>query len=139
MPLLKRLGVEILRHAEDGGRVEKGSVVLEVRGEARTILAAERTLLNFLMVLSGIATYTRRLVEKVRKVNDRVVVAAARKVHPGLGYFEKYAVAVGGGSTHRFGLFDMVLIKDNHLRIVGASREQSRRPKESMGRSRRSR
>lgn len=119
VPLLRRLGLDVLGHVEDGRRVERGSVVLEMRGEARTILTAERTLLNFLMVLSGVATHTRRLVETVRRVNGRVVIAATRKLHPGLGYFEKYAVAVGGGVTHRFGLFDMVLIKDNHLAVVG--------------------
>lgn len=118
LPVLKELGLGVARYVEDGELVKKGSTVLEIRGEAKTVLTIERTLLNLLMVLSGIATYTRRLVEAVKKVNSRVVVAATRKTHPGLTYFEKYAVAVGGGSTHRFGLFDMILIKDSHLAIV---------------------
>lgn len=118
IPLLRRMNLETLRYVEDGEMVERGTIVLEIRGEARSVLAVERTLLNFLMVLSGIATYTRKLVETVRTVNSKVAIAATRKVHPGLEYFEKYAVTVGGGHTHRFGLFDMVLIKDNHLAIV---------------------
>lgn len=118
VPLLKSLGLEVLKYVKDGESVKRGSAVLEIRGEARKILTIERTLLNFLMILSGIATYTKKLVEIVRSVNDKVVIAATRKVHPGLEYFEKYAVAIGGGETHRFGLFDMVLIKDNHLAVV---------------------
>lgn len=133
VPTLKKLGLEVLRYVEDGQVVEKDGVVLEVRGEARTILAIERTVLNFLMLLSGIASYTKRIVEKVRSVNSRAVVAATRKTHPGLAYFEKYAVTVGGGSTHRFGLFDMVLIKDNHLAIVGSIAEAVSRARRRHG------
>lgn len=97
LPLLRRLGLDVLRYVEDGGHVERGSIVLEVCGEARTILTIERTVLDFLTVLSGIASHTRRLVEAVRRVDRRVIIAATGELHPGLGYFEKYAVAVGVG------------------------------------------
>lgn len=133
VPLLKSLGLEVLGYLRDGEALEKGSTVLEIRGEARKILAVERTLLNFLMILSGIATYTRRLADAVRSVNDKVVIAATRKVHPGLEYFEKYAVAIGGGKTHRFGLFDMVLIKDNHLAVVKSISEAIERARRMYG------
>lgn len=118
IPFLKRLNLEVAKYIDDGEHVEAGIAILEIMGEARTILTVERTVLNFLSVLSGIATYTRRLIEKVRRINSRVIIAATRKTHPGLTFFEKYAVAIGGGSMHRFGLFDMVLIKDNHIAIV---------------------
>jgi len=93
--------------------------VLAVKGDARRILYIERTVLNLLMILSGIATYTRRLVEKVRQVNPRIRIAATRKTPPGLRFLVKYAVEVGGGDAHRLSLSDMALIKDNHLKIAG--------------------
>ena len=117
---LKNLGLEVNVKKEDGEEVRKGDVVLEIFGDARTLLNVERTILDFLMFMSGIATTTRKTVEKARKANERVVVAATRKTHPGLRLFEKKAVAVGGGDTHRLSLADMVLIKDNHLKLVGS-------------------
>ncbi|AIJ06251.1 nicotinate-nucleotide pyrophosphorylase [Methanocaldococcus bathoardescens] len=93
--------------------------ILELEGDARTILMLERTALNLLMYLSGIATMTNRVVKKVRKVNKKVRIACTRKTLPLLSPLQKYAIYVGGGDTHRFRLDDCVLIKDNHIAIVG--------------------
>ena len=102
--------------ARDGERVEKQREVAYIEGLASSILMAERTALNFLGRLSGIATQTRRFVDKVR--NTQANIMDTRKTTPGLRVFEKYAVATGGGTNHRFGLYDQALIKDNHLRIL---------------------
>ncbi|RSN72876.1 carboxylating nicotinate-nucleotide diphosphorylase [Candidatus Methanodesulfokora washburnensis] len=120
---LKRLGLEVKELARDGDTVDRGSSVLEIVGNARTVLAVERTILNILMHCSGVATEVRRLVDMVRRVNQRVRIAATRKTLPGLRYFEKKAVAVGGGDTHRLSLSDAILIKDNHVRIVESIEE----------------
>ncbi|WP_457614469.1 carboxylating nicotinate-nucleotide diphosphorylase [Methanopyrus sp.] len=117
----------------DGERIRAGDVVLEARGEATALLAAERVALNFLMRLSGIATATREVVEEVHEVNPDVIVAATRKVHPITGFLEKKAVSDGGGDPHRFGLDDAVLIKDNHLELVGSVRDAVRRARERVG------
>ncbi|MCD6509732.1 MAG: carboxylating nicotinate-nucleotide diphosphorylase [Thermoprotei archaeon] len=117
--LLRSLRVRVIRSKDDGDRIAPGDVVMEIEGNARVILGAERTLLNILMHMSGIATMTKRLVDKARKRNPSVRIAATRKTLPGLRYFEKKAVRIGGGDTHRLRLDDMLLIKDNHLRIVG--------------------
>jgi nicotinate-nucleotide pyrophosphorylase (carboxylating) len=102
----------------EGSEMRAGSTVMNVQGSALAILQAERTALNILMRMSGIATETRRL---VNIVNDKSVrIAATRKTAPGLRYFDKKAVIVGGGHPHRIALDDMVLIKDNHLVIAGS-------------------
>ena len=105
------LDVAVLRN--DGGEVNAGENVIELRGSARPILKAERVALNFLQRLSGIATLTRKFVDAA--ANDRVKILDTRKTTPGLRALEKAAVLAGGGANHRFGLFDMVLLKDNHL------------------------
>ncbi|MEM4865741.1 MAG: carboxylating nicotinate-nucleotide diphosphorylase, partial [Acidilobaceae archaeon] len=117
--ILRRLGLQVNVRLQDGDRVSKGYVVLELTGNARKVLFVERTALNLLMHCSGVATAVRRMVEKVRQVNPKVRIAATRKTIPFLRYFEKRAVLAGGGDTHRFSLSDAVLIKENHLRIVG--------------------
>ncbi|ADC70435.1 nicotinate-nucleotide pyrophosphorylase [Methanocaldococcus sp. FS406-22] len=105
--------------------------ILEFEGEARTILMVERTALNLLMHLSGIATMTNRVVKKAKSVNKNVRIACTRKTLPLLSPLQKYAVYVGGGDTHRFRLDDSVLIKDNHIAIVGV-REAIKKAKESV-------
>ena len=105
------LAIEILK--QDGADVSPGDVIVEVTGRARSILTAERTALNFLQRLSGIATLTRQFVDAVHGSGAEIL--DTRKTTPGLRALEKSAVAAGGGSNHRLGLFDMVLIKDNHL------------------------
>jgi len=107
--------VELL--ATDGQAVTAGTTLARVQGSARAILTGERVALNFLQRLSGIATRTARLVEQIRFYNCRIV--DTRKTAPGLRMLEKYAVAAGGGLNHRFGLYDAVLIKDNHIAIAG--------------------
>ncbi|MHA1694400.1 MAG: carboxylating nicotinate-nucleotide diphosphorylase [Candidatus Helarchaeota archaeon] len=100
---------------KDGDKVSKGSRILEIDGKAKTILTVERTILNILMRMSGIATETNKIIEKVRKINKKIRIACTRKTTPGFRYFEKRAVMIGGGDTHRIALDDMVLIKENHL------------------------
>jgi nicotinate-nucleotide pyrophosphorylase (carboxylating) len=102
---------EILR--DDGAIVDSGESVLQVRGNARSILTAERVALNFLQRLSAIATLTHQFVEAVG--DNRAKILDTRKTTPGLRKLEKAAVVAGGGENHRFGLYDMVLVKDNHL------------------------
>lgn len=105
------LHIQILR--ADGADVDVGNVIIEIRGLARSILKAERVALNFLQRLSGIASLTRKFVDAAG--NDQVKILDTRKTTPGLRALEKAAVLAGGGANHRFGLFDMVLVKDNHL------------------------
>lgn len=109
----------------EGESLEAGDLLATVEGSARSILAAERTALNFLQRMSGIATATRRLVRLVE--GRRVEIADTRKTAPGLRALDKYAVRVGGGSNHRAGLYDAVLIKDNHWRLAGGVAESVRR------------
>lgn len=104
----------------DGERVAAGQSIADIRGSARTILTGERTALNLLCRLSGIATATRAFVDLVAGTHARV--ADTRKTTPGLRVLEKYAVRAGGGANHRFGLDDAVLIKDNHLALAGSIR-----------------
>ncbi|MBU0478057.1 carboxylating nicotinate-nucleotide diphosphorylase [bacterium] len=107
---------------KDGTEVKKGDVIAELSGHVTPILAGERTALNFLQRLSGIATLTREYVEKVKPYKARIF--DTRKTTPGLRDIEKYAVSVGGGQNHRMGLYDMVLIKDNHLKIANRNIEE---------------
>jgi nicotinate-nucleotide pyrophosphorylase (carboxylating) len=105
------LNIQVIR--ADGSKVDAGDVIIEIRGTARSILTAERVALNFLQRLSGIATLTREFVDAAG--NDRVRILDTRKTTPGLRALEKAAVRAGGGANHRFGLFDRVLVKDNHI------------------------
>jgi nicotinate-nucleotide pyrophosphorylase (carboxylating) len=109
------LRVDIVQH--DGAALTGGEIILEVRGAAASILTAERVALNFLQRLSGIATLTRQFVDAVGE--HRAKILDTRKTTPGLRALEKAAVVAGGGTNHRFGLYDMVLIKDNHLNTQG--------------------
>jgi nicotinate-nucleotide pyrophosphorylase (carboxylating) len=93
---------------------------MEIFGDARTMLSVERTLLNLLSHMSGIATTTRKLVEDIKKAGFKTKVACTRKTAPGLLYFDKKAVLVGGGDTHRLHLDDMILVKDNHIAVAGS-------------------
>ena len=102
---------------QDGDRIAAGGIAARVEGPARGILAAERVALNYLCHLSGIATATAALVEKVKHTKARIL--DTRKTTPGLRLFEKYAVRCGGGMNHRIGLFDAILIKDNHIAVAG--------------------
>jgi nicotinate-nucleotide pyrophosphorylase (carboxylating) len=109
------LAVEI--NKPDSCRVDLGEVVLNIQGRARSILEAERTALNFLQHLSGVASLTAKYAEAVK--GTKATILDTRKTTPGLRLLEKYAVACGGGQNHRMGLYDMVLIKDNHIEAAG--------------------
>ena len=102
----------------DGERAEAGKIIATVEGNGRALLSAERVALNFLQRISGIASLTRQFVEAVSGTS--AVILDTRKTAPGLRTFDKWAVLLGGGQNHRFGLFDMVLIKDNHIHIAGS-------------------
>ena len=105
--------IDVVEQCADGERIPPGRPLLNVRGQARAILTAERVALNFLQRLSGVATITRVFVDAVSATRAKIL--DTRKTTPGWRRFEKYAVACGGGQNHRMGLFDMILIKDNHL------------------------
>jgi nicotinate-nucleotide pyrophosphorylase (carboxylating) len=111
--------------ADDGEVIASGAILARVSGNARAILSAERVALNYLTHLSGIATATARLVERVRHTKARIL--DTRKTTPGLRLIEKYAVACGGGQNHRIGLYDAILIKDNHIAVAGGAGEAIRR------------
>lgn len=119
------LGVRLEAHAADGAALEPGDLAAHVAGPAQGILTAERTALNFLQRLSGVATLTRRFCEAV--AGTRAQIVDTRKTTPGWRSLEKYAVRCGGGVNHRAGLFDGVLIKDNHLAICGSVGEAVKR------------
>ena len=120
MILLGSVGLEADVLARDGEKIKPGQRLIRVRGNASTMLSVERTLLNILSRMSGIATTTRSLVEKLKKAKLNTKVACTRKTAPGLEYFDKKAVQIGGGDTHRLHLDDMILIKDNHIALAGS-------------------
>jgi nicotinate-nucleotide pyrophosphorylase (carboxylating) len=123
--------VTIVRHRLDGDAVVVGDTIAEIRGPARAILTAERTALNFLCRLSGIASATASIVAAVAETKTRIV--CTRKTTPGLRTVEKYAVRAGGGANHRFGLDDAVLIKDNHIAIAGGISTAIARARSGIG------
>lgn len=102
---------------KDGSRVKSGDIVLEVRGSSRSILSTERLVLNFMQRMSGIATQTRELVDLIEDTKCKLL--DTRKTTPGIRYMEKWAVKIGGGHNHRFALYDMIMIKDNHIDYAG--------------------
>lgn len=113
-------GIAIHSRVKDGNRVAAGAVLAQIEGDTRRILQAERVLLNFLQMLSGISTHTAAHVQAMGKTRTRLL--DTRKTTPGYRMLEKYAVACGGAWNHRLGLFDRVLIKDNHLAAIKATR-----------------
>ncbi len=123
--------MEIKAHARDGAAVEAEAALMTVTGDARAMLAAERTALNFVGHLSGIATATAEFVRRVAHTKTRVM--CTRKTTPGLRALQKYAVRCGGGFNHRFGLDDAVLIKDNHVAVAGGIRSVLERAKAALG------
>ncbi len=124
-------GIEVLPERPDGSAVKPGDVVAAIRGPARGVLTAERTALNFLCRLSGIATATASIVTAVR--GHKAQIVCTRKTTPGLRAVEKHAVRAGGGGNHRFGLDDAVLIKDNHVAIAGGIRPAVERARAAAG------
>ncbi|HVP41563.1 MAG TPA: carboxylating nicotinate-nucleotide diphosphorylase [Candidatus Krumholzibacteriaceae bacterium] len=127
---LESFGLKAEVKVSDGVEVRPRTVLLRVTGDARTLLSLERTLLNLLSRMSGIATTTRRILRKLREAGYTTRVACTRKVAPGLSFFDKKAVLVGGGDVHRLRLDDMILIKDNHIATVGDLEETVGRVRE---------
>jgi nicotinate-nucleotide pyrophosphorylase (carboxylating) len=123
--------IEIEAHARDGAAVQAKTRLMMIAGDARAILAAERTALNFLGHLSGIATATAEFVRRIAHTRARVI--CTRKTTPGLRALEKYAIRCGGGFNHRFGLDDAMLIKDNHIAVAGGIRAVLERAKAAAG------
>ena len=110
-------GIKMEQFLHDGDRIHKGDIAFILTGSVQSMLTAERTILNFMQRMSGIATETNRYVKMVEGTN--VTILDTRKTTPNMRYFEKYAVKVGGAENHRFGLFDMVMLKDNHIDFAG--------------------
>jgi nicotinate-nucleotide pyrophosphorylase (carboxylating) len=125
--------VEIISTLKDGSSVTEGDVVFTIKGPARTILSGERTALNFLQRLSGIATATRRYVDALAGTEAKIL--DTRKTTPGWRSLEKSAVKAGGGENHRIGLFDMVLVKENHIAIAGGVAEAIKRVRDANTKS----
>lgn len=123
------LHVEILK--KDGDAIAEKDVIAHVSGPTRSLLMAERVALNFLTHLSGIATLTHHFVTAV--AGTRACIACTRKTHAGLRALEKFAVRVGGGVNHRFGLYDAALIKDNHIAAIGSVREAIQKARSAVG------
>ncbi len=113
------LEIELLKN--DGDEIEVGEIILTVRGSVRSMLTAERTVLNFLQRMSGIATSTKSYVNLIKDFKTKIL--DTRKTTPNMRYFEKYAVKIGGAVNHRFGLFDMIMLKDNHIDFAGGIKE----------------
>ena len=124
-------GLTYILHHQDGDDVPANKPIVTIQGRARALLSAERTALNFLGRLSGIATATRTIVKTIEGYPTKIV--CTRKTTPGLRILEKYAVRVGGGFNHRFALTDGILIKDNHKKLVGSLSEAIREIKKSVG------
>jgi nicotinate-nucleotide pyrophosphorylase (carboxylating) len=123
--------IAIEAHARDGDAIKAGSKLMTVAGDARAVLSAERTALNFIGHLSGIASATAAFVQRIAHTKARII--CTRKTTPGLRTLEKYAVRCGGGYNHRFGLDDAMLIKDNHIAVAGGIRAVLERAKRSTG------
>jgi len=115
---LKGCNVKIIK--KDGAKLKPNQIILQISGNARTVLSCERTALNLLSRMSGIATQTNFLVSKIRKINRKTKLYSTRKTAPGLRFFDKEAVMIGGGHKHRMSLNDMVMIKDNHLLVTNS-------------------
>jgi nicotinate-nucleotide pyrophosphorylase (carboxylating) len=127
--LLKLLGCEGKSKIRDGQEVATGTIILEVDGSGSSLLKVERVLLNLLSHMSGVATATAELVSIAKKNGSSARIACTRKTLPGLRYFEKRAVELGGGDAHRLRLDDAVLIKDNHLELAGSITKSVRKAK----------
>ncbi len=123
-------GLDVVFAKNEGEKFREGEDILVLKGQADIILKGERLALNILQRLSGISTLTNRVVSKLEKT--KIKLLDTRKTTPGFRFFEKYAVRVGGGSNHRFALYDMVLIKDNHKKVAGSIREAVRRVRDSV-------
>ncbi|MDR2720545.1 MAG: carboxylating nicotinate-nucleotide diphosphorylase [Nitrososphaerota archaeon] len=117
--LAQAVNLKVKAYVTDGEQIKNKQVLIQITGDTQAILTVERTLLNLLSRMCGIATTTWEFTEKLKTVNPSAVIAATRKTAPGLLYFDKKAVTIGGGDPHRLHLDDMILIKDNHIAVIG--------------------
>jgi len=129
--LAESLGLKVKTEVADGEEINNRQVIMKISGDARAILSVERTMLNLLARMSGIATTTRKLTEKLKKAKATAKIAATRKTAPGLLYFDKKAVLIGGGDPHRLHLDDMVLVKDNHIAVAGSIENAVKRARQN--------
>ena len=127
--LFESYGVHVYFWLDDGNKIKKNDLLISLKGDARTILLLERTALNLLMRMSGVATAANHYCDLVKEYDVRV--AGTRKTSPAIGKFDKYALRIGGADTHRFSLDDMVLIKDNHIASCGTPLETLLKAKEN--------
>ena len=130
--LAQAMNLKVKANIVDGESVKNGQVLMQMTGDAQTILTVERTMLNLLSRMCGIATATYKLVKKIETVKSQAKIAATRKTAPGLSYFDKKAIVVGGGDPHRLHLDDMILIKDNHIALIGDPVEATKLAKKNM-------
>ena len=130
--VFKKTGAETEFKVKDGDFIKEDTIVATIKGSARSILKGERLALNIIGRMSGIATETKKLVDLCKSINPKVTVAATRKTTPGFRKFEKRAVEIGGGEPHRSGLFDAIMIKDNHIKLIGSVKEAIRTVKEKV-------
>ena len=121
--------VKVSFHLNDGCKIKKGDLLMALEGNARDILLVERTALNLLMRMSGVASAADQY---VKLVGDKVIIAGTRKTQPAIGKFDKLALKIGGADTHRFSLDDMVLIKDNHIAVVGSPMEALKKAQKNV-------
>ncbi|MCL1978216.1 MAG: carboxylating nicotinate-nucleotide diphosphorylase [Candidatus Bathyarchaeota archaeon] len=129
--LAQIMDLKVKTNVVDGEQVKDKQVLMQITGDAQAILTVERTLLNLLSRMCGIATATRKFTEKLKNAKSSAKIAATRKTAPGLLYFDKKAVAIGGGDPHRLHLDDMILIKDNHIAVIGDSAKAVKLAKEN--------
>ena len=127
--LFESKDVRVIFHLNDGCGIKKGDLLMSLSGNARDILLVERTALNLLMRMSGVASAANQY---VNLVDGKVIIAGTRKTQPAIGKFDKYALKIGGADTHRFSLDDMVLIKDNHIAVVGSPIEALKKAQENV-------
>lgn len=127
--LFESKNVQVIFHLKDSNEIRRGDLLMSLRGNARDILLVERTALNLLMRMSGVASAAN---EYVNLADGRVIIAGTRKTQPAIGKFDKMALEIGGADTHRFSLDDMVLIKDNHIAIVGSPIEALKKAQENV-------
>jgi nicotinate-nucleotide pyrophosphorylase (carboxylating) len=129
-------GCEATLLVDDGAKIAKGTDVLSGEGSSRSILKGERTALNLLMRMSGISTRTNKFIEKLEELSKTVRIASTRKTVPGLRYFDKKAVVIGGGISHRVRLDQLILIKDNHIAVVGSVKKAIEKARSVYGNKR---
>lgn len=130
--VFKKTGASTQLFVKDGDFVKEKTIVAKIKGPARSILKGERLALNIIGRMSGIATETKKLVDICKKINPYVKIAATRKTTPGFRKYEKKAVIIGGGEPHRYGLYDAVLIKDNHIKLIGSIEKAIKKIKENV-------